>query len=299
MADAAIFISYRRSDALHAAIAVADALRRAFGEDQVFLDLRSIDYGERWPDRLTQQVAAARLTIAVIGRDWLRTCDEYGRRRIDDPLDWVRCELVGALDAAPPKLLLPVLVQGAQPLSRKGLDASLGRLADHQALTLHDEQWDSGLQLLVQRVGSLLAMLPAAPGRSDEPYADGAPKPSAHKRHTPTFQAADQALDDWLAQHPGWHAEWSQHAWGRHGRAFELRRRYAFESFELAMAFMAHVADAVAQDAALHHPRWQNQWRTVTVWFSTWDAGCRISQFDLGAAEAMDRWHRDFLAQRG
>ena len=47
-----------------------------------------------------------------------------------------------------------------------------------------------------------------------------------------------------------------------------------------------------------HHPRWQNQWKAVQVWFSTWDEGCRITDLDIQAAAALDRVYRDYLRGR-
>ena len=38
----------------------------------------------------------------------------------------------------------------------------------------------------------------------------------------------------------------------------------------------------------VHHPRWENQYKTVTVYFSTWDAGSKITKYDIDAAKMMD-----------
>jgi pterin-4a-carbinolamine dehydratase len=37
-----------------------------------------------------------------------------------------------------------------------------------------------------------------------------------------------------------------------------------------------------------HHPRWENQWRTVTVYLSTWDIGNKITALDIQLARAFD-----------
>ncbi len=42
-----------------------------------------------------------------------------------------------------------------------------------------------------------------------------------------------------------------------------------------------------------HHPRWENQWRTVTVYLSTWDIGFRISQLDIDLAGILDRIYKE------
>jgi len=38
------------------------------------------------------------VVLALIGSNWLRTADEYGRRRIDISDDWVRDELLTAIN---------------------------------------------------------------------------------------------------------------------------------------------------------------------------------------------------------
>ena len=92
-----IFISYRRADSGWAADAVAMRLRRAFGDDRVFMDIRGIEPGEDFTVEIEAALARASVLIALIGRDWLRAQDEYGRRRLDRDGDWVRREIRAVL----------------------------------------------------------------------------------------------------------------------------------------------------------------------------------------------------------
>jgi len=96
-----IFISYRRSDAQHAAFAIADRLRWAFGPEEIFMDRSSIESGDDWPDSLRRGVEAAKVMVIVIGPTWLTAQGNWGRRRIDDPQDWVRKEVCAGLQRAP------------------------------------------------------------------------------------------------------------------------------------------------------------------------------------------------------
>ena len=50
-------------------------------------DDRDLRGGERWPDRLRQEVLNCRVLLAVVGPGWLTALDEDGRRRLDDPQD--------------------------------------------------------------------------------------------------------------------------------------------------------------------------------------------------------------------
>ena len=47
-------------------------------------------------------------------------------------------------------------------------------------------------------------------------------------------------------------------------------------------------------DIALHHPRWENIWKTVRVYLTTGDIGHRISDRDVQLAKYLDRAYRDF-----
>jgi pterin-4a-carbinolamine dehydratase len=44
---------------------------------------------------------------------------------------------------------------------------------------------------------------------------------------------------------------------------------------------------------AQHHPRWENQWRTVTVYLSTWDIGYRVSALDIALARTLDALYEE------
>jgi 4a-hydroxytetrahydrobiopterin dehydratase len=66
----------------------------------------------------------------------------------------------------------------------------------------------------------------------------------------------------------------------------ELRKMYEFASFERAIEFMSHASRII--DKNQHHPRWENQFRTLTVYFSTWAVGSRVTEIDFAAARRMD-----------
>lgn len=47
-------------------------------------------------------------------------------------------------------------------------------------------------------------------------------------------------------------------------------------------------------DIAMHHPRWENIWKTVRVYLTTWDIGHRISDRDIQLARYFDRAYVEF-----
>jgi hypothetical protein len=93
-----IFINYRRDDSAPYAVTIAQYLETAFGKDNVFLDIDRLRPGEHFPDVLNERLRDCKVMLALIGPTWLDGRDEAtGDRRIDDPYDWVRVEIVAAL----------------------------------------------------------------------------------------------------------------------------------------------------------------------------------------------------------
>ena len=106
-----VFVSYRREDASGHAGRLYDALAEKFGDENVFMDVDTIQVGADFTQAITSAVASCDALIALIGRDWATVTDESGRRRIDDPGDFVRLELETAL--ARDVAVIPACVRGA------------------------------------------------------------------------------------------------------------------------------------------------------------------------------------------
>lgn len=77
----------------------------------------------------------------------------------------------------------------------------------------------------------------------------------------------------------------------------ELFREYRFKTFLGAIEFMHEVAPGC--EIALHHPRWENIWRTVRVYLSTWDIGHRVSDRDIQLAKYLDSAYERFMKSKG
>jgi energy-coupling factor transporter ATP-binding protein EcfA2 len=145
-----IFISYRRDSAAGDARALAHDLADVFGADTVFLDT-SLPGGATWPSRLRIELAKAPVVLALIGPEWLMSTDEWNRRRIDSPSDWVRQEVESSL-RDPTKLLIPVLLDGAQLPPKDALPTTLADLVDRQARTLNHGMWRWQLDALAEDI---------------------------------------------------------------------------------------------------------------------------------------------------
>ena len=70
----------------------------------------------------------------------------------------------------------------------------------------------------------------------------------------------------------------------------ELRKVFVFKSFKSAVEFMASAV--VPINKMKHHPRWENQWRSLTVYLTTWDIGSQISKLDIDMAKLLDRLYK-------
>jgi hypothetical protein len=84
----------------------------------------------------------------MIGKNWLDAVDESGRRRLEDPTDFVRLETASALRRDIP--VVPVLVHGARMPRAEQLPEDLTELAYRNGVELSHARWDSDVQILVK-----------------------------------------------------------------------------------------------------------------------------------------------------
>jgi pterin-4a-carbinolamine dehydratase len=277
-----VFISYRRVDSAAAARWLYSAIQRTFGPSSVFMDTEAIRVSAEWPKAIERGLQQATHLIAVVGPHWLRVADDYGRRRIDRDDDWVHKEIAHALLKG--KRILPiVLARGGMPRA-DALPSALQKLASIQPFELRDDRWDSDLNLLMQELeGQGFQRATVSPVRY--------PKP----RITIT-EIAQEQFAEILQSLPGWTEEVSPLPGREPLKRIELRKAFEFESFERALEFMREVSEPVVR--AQHHPRWENIWRTVTIWLSTWDIGQKPSQLDVDLAHEIERIYKKYEGAR-
>jgi hypothetical protein len=87
-----VFISYRRDDSAAYAGRLYDRLTAHFGEGQVFMDIDQIEPGEDFVEAIQRTVSACETAVILIGKGWLNAADSEGKRRLDDPDDFVRLD---------------------------------------------------------------------------------------------------------------------------------------------------------------------------------------------------------------
>jgi tetratricopeptide (TPR) repeat protein len=145
-----IFINYRGEDSQTAAALIDRELTSRFGSDQVFLDARSIPAGNDFVEELLERVRACSVLLVMIGPRWLTVTDAAGKRRIDDPDDWVRREIAEAL--AHGLRVIPILTGDATLPAEADLPQDIGGLSRRQHLLLRHRYASLDLAHVAERI---------------------------------------------------------------------------------------------------------------------------------------------------
>jgi formylglycine-generating enzyme required for sulfatase activity len=160
-----IFICYRRDDSTGHAGRLYDRLTAHFGSEQIFMDMDQIEPGEDFVQVIEEAVGSCQVLLAVMGRNWLTSSDEEGRR-LDNPNDFVRLEIAAAL--ARDVRIIPVLLQGARMPRPQDLPEDLLPLARRQAFDLSDQRWRQDVDRLVGTLEKTLAVRQEARLKAEE-----------------------------------------------------------------------------------------------------------------------------------
>ena len=112
----------------------------------MFMDVTDIEAGVDFVEVLQRAVGSCDVLLAVMGREWLTCTDVNGRRRLDDPHDFIRLEIGIAL--ARNVRVIPVLVEGAVMPTASELPSDLEALTRRQAVELRDARWNADVESL-------------------------------------------------------------------------------------------------------------------------------------------------------
>jgi len=174
-----IFLSYRRDDTSGYAGRLYDRLVARFGAESIFRDIDALAPGIDFVEAIETAVASCRAVVVLIGREWLRATTPGGRRRLDDPDDFVVLEIAAALGRA--IRIIPVLVEEATMPATAELPASIARLGRFNALEISDTRWDYDVERLIDALDDTVTPrpTPAPPGPArPAPSAPAPPEPS-------------------------------------------------------------------------------------------------------------------------
>lgn len=143
-----LFVSYRRSDTELVVAHLVQELAERFGPEQVFRDVDSNRVGHDYPQQIGDALEGCRAVVAVIGPHWATVVDDNGRRRLENPDDWVRNELATAL--ANGKVVLPVLANGAEMPPGPEVPEALRKVTKLHARVLRESDWRYDVTRLIE-----------------------------------------------------------------------------------------------------------------------------------------------------
>jgi hypothetical protein len=150
-----IFISYRRDDSGGYVGRLSEILEHEFGSNSLFRDIDTIEPGEDFVDAIVAAVSACEVMLAIIGKNWLTASDKNGRRRLDNPNDYVRIEIATALKRN--IRVIPVLVGGADMPHVDYLPKNLQLLVRRNAVELSDKRFRYDADQLILSMRRILS----------------------------------------------------------------------------------------------------------------------------------------------
>jgi hypothetical protein len=148
-----IFISYRREGSSGDAGRLCDYLKEVFGPDSLFID-SDMPVGVKFKDHLHDQLNECGVFLAIIGRNWLNACDQYGHRRLDNADDWVRVEIASAL--ARGIKVVPVIIDDGVLPKPSDLPSDLKSLPEFQAFRVQNNQFERDSAALADKLREAL-----------------------------------------------------------------------------------------------------------------------------------------------
>jgi formylglycine-generating enzyme required for sulfatase activity len=145
-----IFISYRRVDSEGYAGRIYDRFCECFGSDRVFLDVTDISLEENFEDAINQAIGSCLAVIVIIGPQWTKITDEMGRKRLEDPHDFIHLEVKSALEQG--VFVIPVLVHGAKMPNSDEVPIDLRLLAEQNAIEIRARRFDHDIEILITEI---------------------------------------------------------------------------------------------------------------------------------------------------
>ena len=155
--NAKIFINYRREDTRHAAGRLYDRLIAHFGKDHVFMDIDQIEPGEDFVEAINRTLSTCDFVIVAIGPNWLHATDASGKRRLDKAEDFVRMEIVAALQRN--VRVIPVLFDRAQMPRMQDLPEALTPLSRRNAIELSETRFHTDVNRLIGAIEKSFAFV--------------------------------------------------------------------------------------------------------------------------------------------
>lgn len=148
-----IFINYRRQTESGVAGRIYDSLSRDLPGISIFMDVDKLKPGDDFEQGLEKSLASCKVLLAVVGPEWLTMKNSAGKRRLDDPADFVRRELRTALSKG--VHIIPVLVNGARMPDASELPDDIKGFGKRQAMEIRHERYNADVRDLAHAIATI------------------------------------------------------------------------------------------------------------------------------------------------
>ena len=152
-----IFISYRREDSRGVTGRIYDRLEARFGRERIFMDVDTIQPGMDFVEAIENAVSESDVFLVVIGPNWLNSVDAMGKRRLENPNDFVRLEVASALKRG--IRVIPVLVENAMMPSSEDLQDNLQALTRRNAIEISHTRFSMDADKLIRVIEDIFESL--------------------------------------------------------------------------------------------------------------------------------------------
>ena len=149
-----IFINYRKDDSRWNALALYNELQKYFDKDQIFKDFNTILPGDDFVFSIENALRKCDVLLVIIGKTWLDIADEKGRRRLDDPDDFVRLEVSTALSRN--IQVIPVLFDNVSMPRADDLPENMRMLYRRQFVQIDNTRFEDDVRNLAEAINKVL-----------------------------------------------------------------------------------------------------------------------------------------------
>ena len=149
-----IFINYRKDDSSWNALALYNELQKYFSKDQIFKDFNTILPGDDFVISIENALRKCDVLLVVIGKSWLEMKDVTGKRRLDDPDDFVRLEVATALSRN--IQVIPVLFDDVAMPRTDQLPVDMNSLYRRQFVEIDSKRFEDDVRNLAEAIKKVL-----------------------------------------------------------------------------------------------------------------------------------------------
>lgn len=279
------FLSYRREFTAPIALLLKSEIEKRMSFVRVYVDVAEMQIGEEFPERLQKMIDESHAVIALVGKNWMASASA-GTPPPGQGEDWVVKEMEYAQSApwtAPPsevsdlteRLILPIFANCPGNFSQFVLPQGLDYLKKLHIQHIEYANWPALIGPVLDEIAERCHVMVRQIG-------DIRPKAQPSKARTQPISDDELLRTLGYDDFEGWYIDNFGFADAQY-----LVKKFEFQSFKQAMEFMAVAAEHCR--LVKHHPEWRNVFKHVTVSLTTWDAGARITIYDLNVALFMNK----------